>query len=38
MTPVAFILNLLDFIVGLAKASSVLNFSRIEFGFPVRFD
>jgi len=38
MTPVTFILNLLDFIVGLTKASSVLNFGRIEFGSPVRID
>jgi hypothetical protein len=39
MTPVTFILDLRDFtIVGPAKAFSVLNFGRIEFGSPVEFD
>jgi hypothetical protein len=39
MTPVTFILDLRDLtIVGPAKAFSVLNFGRIEFGSPVEFD
>jgi hypothetical protein len=38
MTPVTIIFNLLDIIVGPAEPSSVLNFSRIEFGSRLEGD